>query len=85
VNPAVAFAAVLLGTALFGVAGAFLAVPVVAMALAVVDTYVNRYELVGDLGDGVGPQAVAADDGKTVGDAIDARDAAESAGDRGDH
>jgi len=45
VNPAVAFGAVLLGAALFGVAGAFLAVPVAAMLLALLQTYGKRYEL----------------------------------------
>ncbi|MCA0330911.1 MAG: AI-2E family transporter [Actinobacteria bacterium] len=45
VNPAVSFAAVMMGTALFGVAGAFLAVPVVAMVLSLIDTYVRRDEL----------------------------------------
>lgn len=45
VNPAVSFGAVLLGTALFGIAGAFLAVPVVAMLLALVDIYARRYDL----------------------------------------
>ena len=45
VNPAVAFGAVLLGAALFGVAGAFLAVPVAAMLLALLQTYGRRYEL----------------------------------------
>ena len=53
VNPAVSFGAVLLGAALFGVAGAFLAVPVVAMMLALLDIYGKRYELAtdGDLDD----------------------------------
>ncbi len=45
VNPAVAFGSVLLGAALFGVAGAFLAVPVAAMLLALLQTYGKRYEL----------------------------------------
>ncbi len=45
VNPAVAFGAVLLGAALFGVAGAFLAVPVAAMLLALLQNYGRRYEL----------------------------------------
>lgn len=45
VNPAVGFGAVLLGTALFGIAGAFLAVPVVAMLLALLGIYGKRYEL----------------------------------------
>ncbi|MFA7324263.1 MAG: AI-2E family transporter [Candidatus Nanopelagicales bacterium] len=48
VNPAVAFGAVLLGAALFGIAGAFLAVPVTAMLLALLDIYGKRYELVSD-------------------------------------
>jgi predicted PurR-regulated permease PerM len=48
VNPAVSFGAVLLGAALFGVAGAFLAVPVVAMMLALLDIYGKRYELATD-------------------------------------
>ncbi len=49
VNPAVSFGAVLLGAALFGVAGAFVAVPVVAMLLALLDIYGNRYELLPEL------------------------------------
>ena len=48
VNPAVSFGAVLLGAALFGVAGAFLAVPVVAMMLALLDIYGKRYDLVSE-------------------------------------
>lgn len=51
VNPAVAFGSVLLGAALFGVAGAFLAVPVAAMLLALLQTYGKRYELVSDMPD----------------------------------
>ena len=49
VNPAVAFGSVLLGSALFGVAGAFLAVPVTAMLMAVLETYVKRYDLADEL------------------------------------
>ncbi len=45
VNPAVAFGSVLLGAALFGVAGAFLAVPVMAMLLALLGIYGRRYDL----------------------------------------
>ncbi len=52
VNPAVAFGAVLLGAALFGVAGAFLAVPVAAMLLALLQTYGKRYELIGAVHEG---------------------------------
>jgi len=61
VNPAVSFGAVLLGAALFGVAGAFLAVPVVAMMLALLDIYGKRYELATDADlDGV-PDALQAE------------------------
>jgi len=46
VNPAVAFASVMLGAALFGVAGALLAIPVTAMAISLIDTRRLRYEVV---------------------------------------
>lgn len=49
VHPAVAFAAVMLGAALFGVAGALLAVPVSAMLISLVNIYQKRYELRADL------------------------------------
>lgn len=53
VNPAVAFGSVLLGASLFGVAGAFLAIPVTAMLLSLLDIYGKRYELIDSLsGDG---------------------------------
>ncbi|MBM3687602.1 MAG: AI-2E family transporter [Actinobacteria bacterium] len=48
VHPAYGFVSVLLGAALFGVAGALLAVPVGAMALALTQTYVKRHELAED-------------------------------------
>jgi len=50
VNPAVSFGAVLLGTALFGIAGAFLAVPVVAMLLALLSIYGRRDDEMADDG-----------------------------------
>jgi len=50
VHPAYGFVAVLLGAALFGVAGALLAVPVGAMILALVQTYVKRHDLIEDVG-----------------------------------
>jgi predicted PurR-regulated permease PerM len=53
VNPAVSFGAVLLGAALFGVAGAFLAVPVVAMLLSLLDVYGHRHEILPDIEDRV--------------------------------
>ena len=44
-HPAVAFASVLLGAALFGVSGAFCAVPVAALGLALFEIYSRSYEL----------------------------------------
>jgi predicted PurR-regulated permease PerM len=49
INPAVAFGSVLLGAALFGIAGAFLAVPVSAMLLSLLDIYGRRYDLASEL------------------------------------
>ena len=49
VHPAVVFGGVLLGTALFGVASALLAVPVVAILLSPVQAFVRRHELVAAL------------------------------------
>ena len=46
VHPAVAFASVMLGTALFGIAGAILAIPVSAMIIALGELRHKRYELV---------------------------------------
>jgi len=45
VHPAVSFASAILGTALFGLAGALLAIPVVAMMLALLDLYRTRYDM----------------------------------------
>jgi Predicted permease len=45
VHPAVSFASVIAGTAMFGVAGALLAIPVVAMLLTLLDLYRTRYDL----------------------------------------
>jgi predicted PurR-regulated permease PerM len=53
VNPAVSFGAVLLGAALFGVAGAFLAVPVAAMLLSLLDIYGHRHEILPHVREGV--------------------------------
>ena len=50
VHPAYGFVSVLLGAALFGVAGALLAVPVGAMALALTQTYVKRHAVTEDAG-----------------------------------
>lgn len=57
VHPAVAFIGVLLGTALFGVAGALLAVPVVAVLLSLASAYVGRHDLVAELRDAAPPAA----------------------------
>ena len=61
VHPAAAFASVMLGAALFGVAGALLAIPVSAMLIALAETYRKRYDLRDDLFDP--PAAEAAPDG----------------------
>ncbi len=52
VNPAVAFASVLLGAALFGVAGALLAIPVIAMVITLIGLYVKRHELIAEINSG---------------------------------
>jgi predicted PurR-regulated permease PerM len=49
VHPAVSFASVMIGTALFGVAGALLSIPVAAVLLALMDIYVRRHELLPEL------------------------------------
>ena len=49
-HPAVAFASVLLGAALFGVAGAFCAVPVAALGLALFEIYSRTYETLPQFG-----------------------------------
>jgi predicted PurR-regulated permease PerM len=59
VNPAVSFGAVLLGTALFGIAGAFLAVPVAAMLLSLLGIYGKRYELAAESAVSESPQVEA--------------------------
>ena len=46
IHPAVAFASVIVGGALFGPLGALVSIPVVAAIQAVIDTYGRRYELV---------------------------------------
>ncbi|MGB8382973.1 MAG: AI-2E family transporter [Dermatophilaceae bacterium] len=55
VHPAVAFASVMLGAALFGVAGAMLAVPVCAMLIALGESRNKRYPLRPDLDPATGP------------------------------
>lgn len=49
VHPAVAFVSVLLGAALFGVTGAFFAIPVTAMLLSLLDLYRKRYALIDEV------------------------------------
>ncbi|HEX6057263.1 MAG TPA: AI-2E family transporter [Intrasporangium sp.] len=49
VHPAVSFSAVLFGASLFGIGGAFVAVPVTALLIALFDVYSHKYELVPDL------------------------------------
>jgi predicted PurR-regulated permease PerM len=49
-HPAVAFAAVILGAALFGVAGALVAVPISALLLSLVEIYSHTYDVLPQLG-----------------------------------
>jgi predicted PurR-regulated permease PerM len=49
-HPAVSFASVLLGAALFGVGGALVAVPVAALGLALFQIYSRTFDLVPELG-----------------------------------
>ena len=65
-HPAVAFAAVIVGGSLFGVAGAFLAIPATAIGQSVASAYVHRYEVV---------------DSKLTRDACDDGDAADECAD----
>jgi predicted PurR-regulated permease PerM len=48
INPAIAFASVIGVGALMGPLGAFLALPLVATAQAIISTYIRRYDLVED-------------------------------------
>ncbi len=69
VHPAVSFASVIAGTAMFGIAGALLAIPVVAMLLSLLDLYRTRYDILPELaieGDGApGVDADEDDDART--------------------
>jgi predicted PurR-regulated permease PerM len=47
IHPAVAFGAVLAGGTMFGAVGAFIAIPVMAIIVAVTQTYLHRYEVDG--------------------------------------
>ena len=49
VHAAIAFGSVIVGGSLFGATGALLAIPVVAVVLAVMETYGRRYQLVPEL------------------------------------
>jgi predicted PurR-regulated permease PerM len=46
INPAIALAAVFIGAAIWGPIGAIIGVPIVAVAVSVIQTYGRRYELV---------------------------------------
>lgn len=45
VHPAVSFGAVMFGASLFGIGGAFVAVPIAALLLALFDIYSHKYEV----------------------------------------
>ena len=49
VNPVVALGAVFVGAAIWGPLGALIGIPIAAAAVAVLDTYSHRYELVPDV------------------------------------
>lgn len=51
VNPAIALAAVFVGVALWGPIGAIIGIPVVAVVVAILETYGSRYELVPEIAD----------------------------------
>lgn len=71
IHPAVSFAAVIIGTSLVGVAGALLAIPVVAMLLTLLDLYRTRYELVPSLaGEQAGAKRRGADGDAATGHAV---------------
>ena len=48
-HPAIALAAVFVGTSMMGAVGAIIGIPLAAAVLALVDTYGHRYELVAEL------------------------------------
>ena len=75
VHPAVSFGSVILGTAMFGIAGALLAIPVVAMLLSLLDLYRTRYELVPELDLGADDERVVLAEDPTPGGATALRPA----------
>ena len=52
IHPAVAFASVIIGAALFGPIGALIGIPIAAAVLALFQTYTRRYELIPDAAEG---------------------------------
>lgn len=63
IHPAVSFGSVILGVSMFGVAGALLAIPIVAMLLSLLDLYRTRYELLPELEEGAAADDRTRDDG----------------------
>ena len=53
INSGVALASVFIGAALFGPIGAIIGIPVIAIVIAVIETYGRRYELDPELHDRV--------------------------------
>ncbi len=49
INSGVALASVFIGAALFGPIGAIIGIPVVAIVIAVFDTYGKRYQLISEV------------------------------------
>lgn len=56
VHPAIAFGSVMLGVALFGVAGAFIAIPAAALGVALLEIYTRKYEVLDDPEDSDGAE-----------------------------
>lgn len=61
VHPAVSFGSVMLGAALFGVAGAFVAVPAAALIVALVQIYTRKYDVLADVLPPPAPEPVSAE------------------------
>lgn len=69
IHPAVSFASVILGVSMFGVAGALLAIPVVAMLLSLLELYRTRYDLLPELREDPAAPVGAPRDGPAADDA----------------
>lgn len=83
VHPAVSFAAVMVGAALFGIGGAFVAVPVAALLLALFDIYAHKYELLPHIAQRQPGEREPDSDDDDNGDEVDDGDDVDGLGDGG--